>query len=154
MTEPTKVEKGKYSKQFPNLGYILGYFHEDMFDGFEWNGRQPNYEGVIKYIKTQDSLTVNEKAPSEFREFLSLSQNWDEDKLSDVLSEDFVCMYRAPFFKMTYREFLEGILEILEEPMEKIKSEFIPQRNLGAGWGNDGWIDYVDEETKRMLNMN
>ena len=127
MTEPTKVEPGEYSKRFPNLAYILGYFHEDMFDGFEWLGRKPDYQTVIKYIKTQDSPTINKKAPDELHNFLTLSKDWDEDRLEDVLLYDFSGSIYAPGIGITYREFLEGILKILEEPMEKTRSEFIPK---------------------------
>jgi len=98
-----------------------------MFDGFEWRGRKPNYQEVIKYIKTQDSPTVNKKAPDELREFLALSRDWDENTLDDVLGDDFGNCLFAPAYGVKYREFLESILEILEEPMEKTKSEFIPK---------------------------
>ncbi len=125
---PKKVENGKYSKQFPQVRKILaGYFHEDMFDGFDWSGNQKNYKSVIRYIKSIQSEEYLSAKINQLKEFLALSQDWDEDKLSGVLGEDFSCMFYAPFFKMTYREFLEGILEILEEPMEKTKSEFIPK---------------------------
>lgn len=128
MAEPIKIEAKNYSKQFPNLKYLLvAYFHEDMFDGFDWKGTKSQYQSLIRYFKTQDSSVRNQKTPNELKEFLKLSQNWNEDKLSDVLGEDFSCMYNAPFFKMTYREFLKGILQILEEPIEKTKSEFIPK---------------------------
>ncbi|MBA3786615.1 MAG: hypothetical protein H0X15_13960 [Acidobacteria bacterium] len=154
MAEPTKVEPGKYSKQFPELSSLLGgYFHEDMFYVFDWKAHKPNYKSVIRYIKSIQEPDYLSKKITELREFLKLSREWDEDKLREILHKDLGnCLY-APFFKMTYREFLEGILEILEEPMEKTKSEFIPQMKPDAGWGDDGWMDYVDEETKRMLNL-
>lgn len=128
MAEPTKIEEGKYSKQFSSLRYLLGnYFHEDMFDVFDWKGRRPDYQGVIRHFKTQDSPIRNREIPKELREFLALSKDWDEDKLDDVLEDDFGnCLY-APGYGITYREFLEGILEVLEEPMEKTRSEFTPK---------------------------
>ncbi len=125
---PKKVEQGQYSKRFPQVAKILGlYFHEDMFDGYEWKNITPNYRSVIRYIKSvQTEATLSEKI-SELNEFLILSRAWNEDKLSEVLGEDFSCMFYAPFFKLSYREFLKEILNILEEPMEKTKSEFIPK---------------------------
>lgn len=127
MTEPTKVEPGKYSKQFPELEYVLGYFHEDMFDGFEWQGRKPSYHEVIRHIKITNSLTNIKKATGELQLFLQLSRDWNEDNLEDVLLNDFGNSIYAPGVGITYREFLEGILEILEEPIEKTESEFIPK---------------------------
>lgn len=119
---------GKYAEQFPNLKYLLSaYFHEDMFDGFEWNGEKPSYQKVIKYFKTQDSPIRNQKIPGELKKILALSQNWDEDSLEDVLLNDFGNSIYAPGVGITYREFLEGILEILEEPTEKTRGEFIPK---------------------------
>ena len=151
---PKKVEAGKYTKRFPELSGLLGgYFHEDMFYVFDWNGHEENYKSIIRYHKSIQSEEYLKKEVTELKEFLALSQDWDEDKLGEILYKDFGSYLRAPFFKMTYREFLQGILEVLEEPMEKTKSEFIPQMKPDAGWGDDGWMDYVDEETKRMLNL-
>ncbi len=154
MAEPTKVENGRYSKQFPQVRSILaGYFHEDMFYVFDWKGHEPNYKSVIKYIKSVQEPEYLSKKKTELKEFLELSSSWNEDKLEDILLNDFNGSIYAPGVGITYREFLEGILEVLEEPMEKTKSEFIPQMKPDAGWGDDGWMDYVDEETKRMLNL-
>jgi len=128
MPEPTKVEKGKYSKQFPEVrGILAGYFHEDQFDVFDWNGHQKGYQPIVRYHKSIQPDEYLREEIKELREFLILSQDWDEDKLEDILLNDFSGSIYAPFFKMTYKEFLEGILKILEEPMEKTKSEFIPK---------------------------
>lgn len=128
MTEPIIVAQKKYSKQFPSIRYLLVcYFHEDMFDVFDWNEESPNYKGIIRYFKIEDSSIKQEELFTELSAFIKTSQNWDEDKLREILKDDLGNCFRAPFFKITYREFLEGILEILEEPMEKTKSEFIPK---------------------------
>jgi hypothetical protein len=53
MAEQTNVEPGKYSKQFPEIRSIFGgYFHEDMFDGYEWNDNKPDYQAVVRYMKS------------------------------------------------------------------------------------------------------
>lgn len=151
---PKKVEAGIYTKRFPELSGLLGgYFHEDMFYVFDWNGHEENYKSIIRYHKSIQSNEYLRKEISELKEFLAFSQYWDEDKLEDVLLNDFSGSIYAPGIGITYREFLESILEVLEEPMEKTKSEFIPQMKPDAGWGDNGWMDYVDEETKRMLNL-
>ncbi len=123
-----KVEPGKFSKQFPQVAKILGlYFHEDMFDGYEWKNNKPNYQAVVRYIKSvQQSEHLSAKI-SELREFLIFSKEWDEDKLEDILLNDFSGSIYAPGIGITYRRFLEDILEILEEPMEKTRSQFIPK---------------------------
>ena len=128
MTEPTKVEPKKYSKQFPELGGLLGgYFHQEQFAAFEWNGYKKGYKPIVRYHKSIQSEEYLKKEIKELGEFLTLSQNWDEDELFEVLLHDFGGTLSAYRFNLTYREFLEGILEILEEPMEKTRSEFIPK---------------------------
>lgn len=125
---PKKVEAGEYSKQFPELSSLLGgYFHQYQFDVFDWNGHLRGYEPIIRYHKSIQSEEYLKKEISEVKEFLALSQNWDEDKLFDVLLNDFRGTLSAYRFDLTYRKFLEGILEILEEPIEKTKREFIPK---------------------------
>jgi hypothetical protein len=64
---------------------------------------------------------------NQLREFLVLSKHWEDDKIDDILGDDLGNCLFAPAYRMTYREFLEGILEILEEPMKKTRSEFIPK---------------------------
>ncbi len=127
MTEPTKVELTGYSKEFPDLRFLLGYFHEDMFDGFDWQGRKPTYKEIIRHYKTTANADRVQRALSQLKEFLALSRTWDDDKIDDILGDDFGNCLFAPAYGMTYREFLEGILEILEEPMEKTRSQFIPK---------------------------
>lgn len=119
---------GKYAEQFPNLKYLLSaYFHEDMFDGFEWKNEKPSYQTIIKYFKTHDSPARNQKILGELKEFLKISRDWDEDELENVLLNNFGNFIYAPGVGITYSEFLERILEILEEPTEKTRSEFIPK---------------------------
>ncbi len=128
MAEPTKVEPRKYSQQFPELSGLLGgYFHEDMFDGFDWKGNQKSYQAVIRYHKSIQPEKYVKEETRELKEFLALSRTWDDDKIDDILGDDFGNCLFAPAYGMTYREFLEGILEILEEPMEKTRSQFIPK---------------------------
>ena len=116
----------KYAEQYPDLRFLLGYFHEDMFDGFDWQERKPTYKEVIRHYKTTANTNRVQRALFQLKQFTKISSDWDEDKLREILREDLGnCLY-APGYGMSYREFLEGILEILEEPMEKTKSEFIP----------------------------
>lgn len=125
---PKKVEPGEYSRQFPQVRKILAtYFHEDMFDGFDWSGHEKNYKSVVRHIKSIQSEESLSRKIIELKEFLILSQNWDEDKLEDVLLKDFSGSIYAPGVGVTYRKFLEDILEILEEPIEKTNREFIPK---------------------------
>lgn len=118
---------GKYTEQFPDLRFLLGYFHEDMFDGFDWQGRKPTYREIIRHYKTTADLSRMQRALFQLKQFTEISRNWDEDSLEDVLLNDFGNSIYAPGVGITYREFLEGTLEILEEPIEKTKGEFIPK---------------------------
>lgn len=128
MTEPEKVEEGKYTKLFPELGALLGgYFHQEQFAGFDWDGHKKSYKPIVRYHKSIQSEDLIRKEIKELKEFLNLSKDWNEDELFEVLLNDFGGTFSAYRFNMTYREFLEGTLQILEEPPEKTKSEFIPK---------------------------
>ena len=45
-----------YNKAFPNLGYILGYFHQRWSSLYDWQGNTINFESVIRYAKTENGL--------------------------------------------------------------------------------------------------
>jgi len=125
---PKKVEAGEYTKQFPELSSLLGgYFHEDMFDVFDWNEHEKNHTSIIRYHKSIQPKKYLLEEVNELKEFLELSRSWNEDKLEEILLNDFRGSIYAPGAGITYRKFLNDILEILEEPIEKTKSEFIPK---------------------------
>lgn len=117
-----------YSKQFPNLAYLLDcYFHEDQFQVFDWSGREHNYEGIVRYFKIKENAEQISKTEKDLEEFLKISFQWDEEKLDEILRLSFDGIFFAPFFGITYREFLEGVLRILKEPLQISQSKFIPK---------------------------
>ena len=140
-----------YRQKYYNLYQFLGgYFHQDWQYDYDWKGEQPDTEKVVRHYKSIAGKNTLEKVASEMKSLLS--ENLSETELRNVLIE-LNSAHRAPATHKTYRKWLERILEILEEPMEKTKSELTLQRNPDAGWRDDGWMDYVDAETKRMLNL-
>jgi CdiI immunity protein len=113
-----------YEERFPALYQFLGcYFHQDWKDFSDWKGQAPSFEGIVRHFKVIDSKTNAKEELNELISFLSL--NLAENEIEDVMDEWNIAYY--PYgIKITYKEWLERILEILEEPIEKTKKEFIP----------------------------
>lgn len=111
-------------ERFPELHqYLNGLFHQDWKDVFYWNGQKPSFEGIIRYFKVENQQNYEQEELKELKEFLGLGLS--ESEVEDVMDEWNIAYY--PYgANMTYIEWLQGILKILEEPIEKTKKEFIP----------------------------
>ncbi len=71
-----------------------------------------------------DSKSYAKEQLSELKKFLDL--NLTESEVEDVMDEWNIAYY--PYgANMTYIEWLNNILTILEEPIEKTRKEFIPE---------------------------
>lgn len=115
----------KYEKEFSELyQYLGGLFHQYWKDVFDWKGQEANFEGVVRYFKIRNSKHYEKEELKELKEFLNLDLT--ESQVEDVMDEWNIAYY--PYgSNMTYIEWLNGILKILEEPIEKTKREFIPE---------------------------
>jgi hypothetical protein len=111
-----------YNKEFNNLGYILGYFHQSWSSLYEWQKKEPEFEAVVRYAKLENDLSKIELAKKECVAFLQLSLTTIE--LENAVDE-FTGSGFSPF--STHREFFERILDVLKEPMEETKKHFIPK---------------------------
>lgn len=114
-----------YEENFPELYQLLGgLFHQDWLHVFDWKGQESSYEGVIRYFKNRNEETAVNQWKDELRGFLNLKLS--ESEMEDVMDEWNIAYY--PYGgNLTYIEWLQGILKILEEPIEKTKKEFIPE---------------------------
>ena len=111
-----------YNKEFPNFGYVLGYFHQSWSSVYDWQGKKPDFESVIRYCKTHNGLNRIVLATNEGTKLINLSLS--EEELEEAVDE-FTTSGFSPF--NTHREFFDKVLEILKEPMEKTKKEFVPE---------------------------
>ncbi len=114
-----------YAEKFPNLKELLHFIHQDWDIMFEWEGREPNYQAAIRKLKMDDSPEVRQKNINELRELVS--SNLDEVTLRKIVNKDFRSAFYPPGIGLTYHEWLKVILSILEEPIEKTRSEFLPK---------------------------
>jgi hypothetical protein len=114
-----------YEKEFPELFQFVGLFNQDWKDMFDWQGSNPHYAPVVRFYKTHNPLSFTQQTTREVKNLLML--NVEEDYLKEILLNEFALCIRPNYWNLTYREWLENILTILEEPIEKTKKEFIPR---------------------------
>ena len=102
-----------YAKQFYNLDQFLGgYFHQDWVYVFDWKGKKPNFEDVVRYYRQEQHPDYLAKVINELQAFLELPLS--EDQLKKILSREFYVAYSPHRFNITIRYWLERILDILE----------------------------------------
>ncbi len=114
-----------YAKAYPNLKELLNFLHQDWKIMFEWEVKEPNYEAAIRKLKVDDSPETRQKNISELKDLISLK--FDEITLRKIINRDFGSGFYPPGIGLTYQEWLESILNLLEEPMEKTTKEFLPK---------------------------
>jgi hypothetical protein len=115
-----------YEEIFPELYQFLGcYFHQDWKDFSDWKGHTPSFEGIVRHFKVIDSKTNAKEEIKELKMFLAL--NLSDMEIESIMRKDFNLGIRPAYWSFTHKEWLERILEILEEPIEKTKKEFIPE---------------------------
>lgn len=136
----------RYEQRFPELKYLLAaYFHEDWLHEYDWAGSEPSYEAIVRQFKAKNPRATVEQATRELAEFIKLPL--PDKELKEVVAYDLGCAYYPPGSGQTYREWLEAVLVVLHEPTA---SSYLKPREQPV---QDGWKEYVDEETKRMLSI-
>jgi hypothetical protein len=122
---------------FPKLRNLLGgYFHQDWKYDYNWEGHQPNFEEVVRFYKVVNPVTTVSQAINELHNFLNLQMS--ETDLSELFKSAGIC-YNPKARKMTYRYWLERILEILEDPLAT--TSYL-QETQPSEW--TGWKSYSD----------
>ena len=133
------------TEKYPALTNVIGYLHQDWKDDYDWEGAEPMFEAVVRHYKAENPPTTVKQATQELNQFLALPLS--DKKLHRIVEEEFHSWYTPRTRDMDKRQFLEAVLSILKEREEtpSLKRQEQPV--------NDGWKEYVDEETKRMLNI-
>lgn len=114
-----------YLKEFSEIRFLLGYFHQYYVVLYNWGENEPTFQPLIRYFKLDNGSEVIEKLISEIDKFLSLPLNNEEFEI--IMVEELGCEFTPRSQGLDKRQFLEKSLEILKEPMEKTKQEFIPE---------------------------
>lgn len=114
-----------YHKEFFEISGLLMTFNQDWVPSYDWKGREPTFQPIIRYFKTtEDEETVN-KLIYQLERLLALPL--DEDEFERVVGEELGSEYTPQSQGLNDRQFLEESLKILKEPMEETKIHFIPE---------------------------
>lgn len=114
-----------YTQQYPNLRELLYFLNQDWKLMFEWEDKSPTYEGAIRKLKVDDTVETRRKTIYELKELVS--SNFDEQKLEEIVNDDFGSAFYPPGLGMTYQQWLINILQIMEEPIEETKKYVLPK---------------------------
>lgn len=99
----------------PKLRNLLAaYFYPYWEADYDWQGRSPDFKEVVQFYKVHNPPGTVAQATEELRKFLSMSLN-DVD-LREAISGIGVFSNPRAFGAETYRQWLESILKILEDP--------------------------------------
>lgn len=112
---------------FPNINYVFGFLHQNWSDFYNWNGMTPKYESAIRFFKKVDSPERLSKAIIELKELIRFGQSFDDEEWYEYFWSDSSLGYYPPGSNQTYKEWLENVLNILEEPIEENEKHFIPE---------------------------
>lgn len=93
---------------------------------FEWEGNQPDYRTAIKKLKAANSPEVRDEITSELKDLIS--SNSEEVRLEEIINDDFGSAFYPPGVGLKYQEWLEDILRIFDEPLDKTLPKFVGER--------------------------
>ena len=113
-----------YLKEFPHIWKLLRYFNQDWVAMYDWKGKKPSFQPIIRYFKMHNGLDVTEQLIVEIERILQLPLS--DDEFDTVMVEELFCEYTPRSQALNKRQFMESSLEILKESIEKTKLEFIP----------------------------
>lgn len=107
---------------------FAGYLNQSWKEIYIWDGQEPSYPPVVRKLKTELSGEELEETVKQLKEVITAGKDSDEEGWMDILTWDLNLGYYPPGDGLTYEEWLEEVLKILEEPIEEISKHFIPER--------------------------
>jgi CdiI immunity protein len=114
------------SEKYPALANLVGgYFHQDWKECYLWDSN-PDYPPIVRFYKTNNGIDWVNQTIAELKEILS--KDYDESTLKTIIYRKLHMNLHLPHWNLTYKEWLEDVLRILEEPMEKTKKQYIPYK--------------------------
>jgi CdiI immunity protein len=128
MVKNPKRGKMPLREAYPTLSNLIGaYLHQDWLHVYDWEDKKQHYQPVVRFFKTHNPPSFVDQATNELKQFLA--EEHDEEHLEDYLYHHFVLGLNISYLNITNKEWLEDVLKILEEPMEKTKKEWIPNES-------------------------
>jgi hypothetical protein len=103
----------RYADRYPELGQFFGaYFHQDW--SYEQRLAGGSFENVVHDFKSLNPASFVRQATRELEAFLKIDLS--EDELHRIVVDDLGANVNAPGIGFTYRQWLEAVLNILEQP--------------------------------------
>lgn len=112
--------KTEYERRFPELSYLMGaYFNQDWGSTYDWEGAEPNFRAVVRHFKSENPSATIIEATRELEQFLALSLA--EEEIEEAL-DDMASAYYPPSDGLNYRQWLEAVLDTLQEAPDKARA--------------------------------
>jgi CdiI immunity protein len=138
-----------YSKLFPELSRLMGYFLLGWETLYNWQEENSHYKELVRHFKTESSPKEIAQSIDELEQFIQI--DLDENELHDILVHEFRANIYPPGMEMTYRHWLGEVSKILkDEDTENLELQFTiqgtPPEELGMyllwpylehGWENE-----------------
>lgn len=83
---------------------------------YDWHGREPSFEAVVRHFKAVNPPAFVRRAAAEIR--CLLSQPLGERLLSEIVQRDFCVACDPQRSGLTYRQWLEAVVAVLEGALE------------------------------------
>ncbi|MEZ4594924.1 MAG: contact-dependent growth inhibition system immunity protein [Chloroflexota bacterium] len=104
-----------YETLYPELKYFFSaYFHSDWVDIYDWHGGNPSFQTVVFDFKNESKVTLD-KTTQELKQFLKNSHSLSEAELREIVVHKLGANIYPPGRGLTYRQWLQAVLEILKE---------------------------------------
>lgn len=113
-----------YYKKFFEIWGLYRTFNQDWVRSYDWEGREPTFQPIIRYFKTTEEIETINKLIDQLAEFLALPLG--EEEFERIVVEEFGSELTALVHGFNRRQFLEDSLKILKESAEETKKHFIP----------------------------
>lgn len=114
-----------YHKEFFGIWGLYRTFNQDWVPSYDWKGRVPTFQPIIRYFKTTESEETVAALINQIDRLLNLPLS--ESEFERVVDEELGSEYTPQSQGLNDRQFLEESLKILKEPMEETKIHFIPE---------------------------
>lgn len=94
--------------------YLLWAYLERGWEAeYDWRGQKPTFEAVVRHFKAVSPPAFVGRAIAETR--CLLAQPLSERLLSEIVQRDFCVAYDPHVEGLTYRQWLEAVVAVLEE---------------------------------------
>ncbi len=98
---------------------LWAYLERGWETEYDWRGQEPTFEAVVRHFVAINPPEFVNRAIAEMR--CLLAQPLGERLLAEIVKHDFCVAYDPLGKGLSYRQWLEVVASILEEPRETAK---------------------------------